>query len=477
MNVRASVTPVAAASEPAMSREAPKQRLRALALPGLWPRSLANRTALGLLGALALIQAAGLIVTAMDHIEAQRFAQIEETGLHVSSLYRSIVLAAPADRQAALRDIDTNSELAATLDAGPTASDLDPAPPPIQRGLRISMQFTPMPQGLRWNEVIVRGSPFQRRLLVSLHMPTGEWLNVTVPITLRRVLPFWSVTYLVGFLLMMAATTVVVIIAVQQFTAPMRELAEAAERLGTDVNAAPLPERGPVETMKAARAFNVMAERIRRFVRDRTFLLTAIGHDLRTPITRLKLRAEWMDDEEQQRKMLADLDELEGMVAATLAFGRDDATAEGMRAVDLAELLHTILDEAADARSDITDATSYTGPDHQVVRGRPVAMKRALSNLVQNALNYGMAAHVALQPARDGMLTVLVDDEGPGIPPGELDRVFEPFHRLEPSRNRETGGTGLGLPIARNILRAHGGDVTLANRPAGGLRATVTLPA
>jgi signal transduction histidine kinase len=442
----------------------------------LRPRSLANRTALLLLAGLAVIELTGLIIYTFDRLDLQRLAQTQEMGLHVSNLYRSVAMAAPSERQSALRDMDPGVELSATLDSSPLATDLEPAPPPIQRSLRIAMQYTPVPNGLRWHQLIIRGTPFQRRLLVSLELPTGEWLNVTVPISIRRFLPFWSPAFLVSFILMFLGSAALVVWAVRQFTAPMRDLAAAAERLGTDVNTPPLPERGTLEVIKAARAFNVMAERIRRFVRDRTFLLTAIGHDLRTPITRLKLRAEWMDDEEQQAKMLADLDELEGMVAATLAFGRDDATAEGMRALDLAELLRTILDEASDARSDVTELTTYEGPDHQVVRARPVAIKRALTNLVQNALNYGLSAHVILMPARDGMLTVVVEDDGPGIPSSELDRVFEPFFRLEPSRNRETGGTGLGLPIARNIVRAHGGDVSLANRPAGGLRATVTLP-
>ena len=184
-----------------------------------------------------------------------------------------------------------------------------------------------------------------------------------------------------------------------------------------------------------------------------------------------------MDDEEQQRKMLHDLDELEAMVAATLAFGRDDAHTEAPAAIDLSELLRTIVDEAADARPDANDVPQYQGPDHLVARARPVAIKRALTNLVTNAMNYGGTAKVSMQRKDPESVTILVEDSGPGIPPGELERVFEPFHRLEPSRNRETGGTGLGLPIARNILRAHGGDVVLSNRPAGGLRATVTLPA
>jgi signal transduction histidine kinase len=257
----------------------------------------------------------------------------------------------------------------------------------------------------------------------------------------------------------------------------VRDLAAAAERLGRDVNAPPLPENGPSEVATAAHAFNTMAERIRRFVGDRTQMLAAVGHDLKTPITRLKLRAELLDDDEQRRKILSDLEEMETMISATLAFARDDAAAEPSVMVDLAALCRTVLDEAADAKPDLADAIAYEGPEHLAVRARPVALKRALANLVGNALAYGSAARLTLAQAGPGQLSMHIDDDGPGVPPSELEGVFQPFRRLETSRNRETGGTGLGLPIARNILRAHGGDVVLRNRPGGGLSAVVSLPA
>ena len=212
----------------------------------------------------------------------------------------------------------------------------------------------------------------------------------------------------------------------------MRALAAAAERLGRDVNAPPLPESGPTEVATAAHAFNTMAERIRRFVGDRTQMLAAIGHDLRTPITRLRLRAEFMDDDEQRRKMLADLEEMEAMVAATLAFARDDAAAEPTVALDLAALCRTVLDEAADARPDLAEAIAYEGPEHLTVRARPVALKRALANLVGNALAYGGAARLTLAPPRAGRSCASsIEDDGPGIPPDELEAVFQPFRRLE----------------------------------------------
>jgi signal transduction histidine kinase len=179
---------------------------------------------------------------------------------------------------------------------------------------------------------------------------------------------------------------------------------------------------------------------------------------------------------------MADLEELEAMVSATLAFGRDARTGEAVSALDMAELLRTLLDEAGDARPEAVPHLAYEGPPHWTVRARPLALKRALTNLISNAVIYGGAARVRLVPpasvgAAGAMLTIEVEDDGPGIPPGELERVFEPFHRGEPSRNRETGGVGLGLPIARNIMRAHGGDVVLTNRPNAGAKAIATLPA
>jgi signal transduction histidine kinase len=440
-----------------------------------WLRSLNTRIAIALIIGLALVQAAGLTAHILERLDLERLEQAEALGLRFSSIYRSVVQAPPEQRDAALRELDPVSGFIATLDQAASSSDLEPAPGDLQRMIRISMQVAPLQGALRWKELTIRGTPSEGRMLVSLRLPTGEWLNERVMVPPYP--PLWSETSMVVWLVMTLATAVLVLWAVHQFAAPMRRLVRAAEELGLDVNASPLPEDGSTETRAAAVAFNTMAARIRRFVHDRTFLLTAIGHDLRTPITRLKLRAEWMDDEEQQRKMLADLDELEGMVAATLAFGRADASAEAPAALDLAELLRTILEEAGDARPHLAEQCVYEGPAHQVVRARPVAMKRALTNLVLNALNYGGGAKICLVPPKEGVLTVLIEDEGPGIPPADLERVFEPFQRLEDSRNRETGGTGLGLPIARNILRAHGGDVVLTNRAMGGVKAVVTLPA
>jgi len=333
--------------------------------------------------------------------------------------------------------------------------------------------------GLGWrrpqtDSFLFLGGVRERRMVVAARLADGTWLTVRAQVPAPRV--WHSRTFLIAFLVMSVAAALLILWGVRRLTAPVRTLALAAEALGRDVNAPPLPEKGPSELVVAAQAFNTMAARIRRFVQDRTELLTAIGHDLRTPITRLKLRAEFIEDDEQRKKTLADLAELEAMVAATLAFGRDATTREPVGPIDLAELCRTVLDEAGDTKPEVAAKLAYEGPAHLTVRARPLAMKRALTNLVANAVNYGGGARMRLSPERDGSATLEVEDNGPGIPAGELERVFEPFHRVEASRSRETGGTGLGLPIARNILRAHGGDVSLANRAEGGLRVTVVLP-
>jgi len=441
----------------------------------VWPRSLAARTMLVLLLGLACVQGAGLLIHALDRVQLQRLAETKDLGQRIVGLYQGIVSAPPDQWPQAAEAMDASPDIRASIGTVAPRAELGPAPADVQEMIRPFLRFGRVPPSLRPRETMIRGGFAQRQIIVGLHLPDERWLVFHVAVPPPRL--WHSPNFLAAFMLMTLAAAGLTLWAVRRLLAPVRDLAAAAERLGRDVNAPPLPEDGPTEVASAAAAFNTMAARIRRFVDDRTFLLTAIGHDLRTPVTRLKLRAEWMEDEEQRRKMLADLDELESMVAATLAFGRDAAGSEPLVALDLAVLLQTVLDEVTDVRPGMAGHLDYAGPAHLVVQARSMALKRAITNLVANALAYGGSAHVVLVPPRAGFVTVHVDDRGPGLPPGQLECVFEPFYRLESSRNRETGGTGLGLPIARNILRAHGGDVALANRPEGGLSVTVTLPA
>jgi signal transduction histidine kinase len=441
----------------------------------LWPGSLAGRTAVILLLGLAVVQGLGLTIHAFDRLDVQRLAQARDLSIRIVSLYRTLALTEPEHRAAVLAEVHRGPDLKAVLSASPPDADLPEMPSPEQRLLRVNMNLLPLgaPQ-IRWKELVIYGGHPWHEALVGMHFPDGAWLNVTAELEPLR--PWHSPTFLTAFLLMTAAAALLSLWAVRRMMAPLQTLAHAAEVLGRDVNAPPLPETGPTEIVTAAIAFNTMAGRIRRFVQDRTELLTAIGHDLRTPITRLKLRAEFVEDDEQRTKILADLEELEAMVSATLAFGRDARASEPVTALDLAELLRTILDDAADARPDLQEVLTYDGPAHLTIKARSLSLKRALANLVTNAVTYAGSARVRLAPPDNRAVIIQVEDSGPGIPPADLDRVFEPFFRGERSRNRETGGVGLGLAIARNIVRAHGGDITMANRSEGGVRATVMIP-
>lgn len=424
---------------------------------------------------LALVQIAGLTIHGLDRIDLQRLAQAREVAERVVSVYRTFMMAGPAQRELVLSEFKEGPGVLVQMVDHPPVETLPEMPPQLQRLFRAHMNASPVGgPSLRMRDVRFFGSPHLHRIIIVLALPDGMWLQVTVPV--EPPAPWHSPTFLISFVLMTVLAALLIIWGVRRLTAPVATLAAAASALGRDVNAPAMPEDGPLEVARAAQAFNTMAARIRRFVADRTELLTAIGHDLRTPITRLKLRAEFMEDAEQRTKMLADLAELEAMVSATLAFGRDARGAEPVVPLDLAELLRTLLDEAKDAWPAVEDRLIYEGPAHMTVRARSMALKRALSNLITNAVKYGGGATAILHPREGDLVRIEIEDDGPGIPPDLLERVFEPFHRGEPSRNRETGGVGLGLPISRNILRAHGGDVVLANRPQGGIRATVTLP-
>jgi signal transduction histidine kinase len=440
----------------------------------LVPTSLATRTLLTLLLGLAMVQAAGLTIHAFDRIELQHQAELRNIGFRAMSIYRSVVATSIAERPAALRELERELGVHASLSAGPPLMPPDLTSQGLARIIRINMGLVPVRPVNRPLDVILRGMPWDGSVTVGYHFPDEGWLDVEILVPPPR--PWHSPTFLLAFLLMTAAAALLSFWAVRRLTGPVGTLAAAAERLGRDVNAPPLPETGPDEVARAAVAFNTMARRISRFVSDRTFLLTAIGHDLRTPITRLRLRAEFIDDDELRAKFLSDLAELDGMVSATLAFGRDTADQEPAVPLDLAALLRTVLDDASDAWPDLQEALVYEGLAHLTVHGRLMMLKRAFANLVGNAMKYGGAARVAMRAPEAGIVTIIVEDDGPGVPPDQLERIFDPFYRVEGSRNRETGGTGLGLPIARNIFRAHGGDVVLANRAGGGARAVVTFP-
>ncbi len=307
----------------------------------------------------------------------------------------------------------------------------------------------------------------EMQLAISLR--DGRWLNVSTRFHKPPIQWPWGSTISFGLatLIIMA----VVWFALSQLTGPLRKLATAAERLGRGESVDPLPEQGPEELRRLTQAFNDMQARLSRFVSERTRLLAALGHDLRSPLTAMRVRVEMVDDEETRDRLVASIEEMQEMVQSTLSFARGMVTAEDSQATDFEAFLRELL---ADMGQTDQRPTLETEPGLWV-QIKPVAMRRALRNVIENALRYGGKADLSAK--RDGTnVRLTIADSGPGIPEADLERVFDPFVRVEKSRNLETGGTGLGLSIARTVIHAHGGEITLANRPQGGLIVTITLP-
>ncbi|CBS85433.1 ATP-binding protein [Azospirillum lipoferum] len=477
----------------------PSVRRRAFRRLGLrFPDSLAARIALTVVMALLLTQAISALVYLTDRSEGPPIHGPNVLVQRITAIVQLVESTPPPGRERVVRAID-DPVLRVEWRAD--------RPPPLPEETYSSSRFDGLKRRLRDSldtpdrNIMIEVQrpprdddhhhpPFMgdenRRwgphVRLSVRLGDGSWLSFTGGDPLAG--PFGIVRFLLWMGAVVAVILLVSLLAARRVTAPLAGFAAAAERLSVDGEAQPLPEEGPRELRAATRAFNRMQARLARFVADRTQMLAAIGHDLRTPITRLRLRAELVDDPEMQRRMLADLDEMEAMISATLAFARDDAQREPRVRFDLADLLQSLCDDRVDAGH----RAVYDGPAHVVAEGRPVALRRAFANLMDNAIKYGGGFAVRLEdgPGIDGQASggqaagrqarIHIDDDGPGIPEAEFEKVFAPFYRLERSRSRDTGGVGLGLSTARSIIRGHGGDVTLSNRDGGGLRATVTLP-
>lgn len=315
-------------------------------------------------------------------------------------------------------------------------------------------------------------APRGRVAAVGLAVPLadGRWLVMRTAVPLP---PAWSRSTLLSFLLSALAVAGVTVLVVRAQTRSLRALAEASERFGRGERVGPLDVAGPSEVAAATRAFNTMQQRLSQFLRDRLRLLAGISHDLRTPLTTLRLKAEFVDDEAVRDDIVATIDELAAICETTLAFTRAEAVSEATRSVDLRALCAELAEEFTLAGADVQAATGAP----LSMPCRPVALKRAVRNLVENAVRYGGCARLSAMPDADGGVSIVVEDDGPGLPADRMEDAFQPFVRLEASRSAETGGIGLGLAIARSIVKAHGGELTLANRPEGGLRARLALPA
>jgi signal transduction histidine kinase len=271
--------------------------------------------------------------------------------------------------------------------------------------------------------------------------------------------------------LTLAAVITFALISVRLVTRPFQHLADAADAFGPDLDSAPLPESGPLETRRTAEAFNRMQLRLRALIAERSRALAAVSHDLRTPLTRLRLRAETLQDESLREQFNRDIDDMQAMVEATLDYLRGMREQEAPGNIDIDALLQSLVADAQALGQKIILDDSAVAP----YPGRISALKRALANLLDNAVKYGGEARISLIDSRVD-LRILIEDNGPGIAESELARVCEPYVRLESSRSRATGGVGLGLAIAREAALLHGGELRLENRSEGGLRALLILP-
>lgn len=458
----------------------------------LFPKSLFGQTLLVLLAGLIVSHAAGSWIYTADREQAVRTVGGFATAQRIANLTRLVEDTPRETRQrvvAALSDQSFRVSLSAQPAAVQTVDEdvaaaraikdflIDQLSLGAARQPRISASAAEAPPFGPWHGMghgpMMRGfggfAGF-RDLQVSIPLADGPWLTFATALPAGG--PAFSPQFLVSMAVMAIIILAVSVWAVRRVTAPLASLATAAERLGHDVNAPPLPEAGTTETRLAARAFNTMQTRLRSLIENRTRLLAAISHDLRTPLTLLRLRTETVENAQERDKMLSTIAEMDSMIGATLEFARDQSAGEPRRRTDLASLLQSIVDDMSDAgvpvRMEAAEPIFY--------ECQPAALRRAVRNLLDNAVKYGKTGGVSIRTL-PRTIEINIDDDGPGIPEAELARVLEPFYRVEESRSRETGGVGLGLAIAQSIVQAHGGALTLTNRPTGGLRATIALPA
>jgi signal transduction histidine kinase len=449
----------------------------------LWPDTLAGQTLTLLISSTLL-----LIIGSALLLHNERIARFDEHNIfrlleRVATLAKLIGDADELERQRIIRNVaEPNDKITLSKQPWITTTPKHPVEKKIAHRLRHLLQHKdhtairvhaqrgpqrkPPPQKPpfkhpRFHEL--------KGIVISIQLWDGEWLNFHSKGFDKT--PPWASKTLQLLLLLLLLMIVSSLLITRRMTHPIAELADAAERFGLGRPLPPLPEKGPREVRHTIRTFNQMQARLRKHIADRSQMLAAVSHDLRTPITTLRLRAEYIEDPEMREKTLTTLAEMEAMLSATLNFARDEAADEQARATDLAALLQSLIDDHGDLGGD----ARYTGPVRFNTICRPIALKRAFNNLIENALKYGDCVIARLSSTTSG-IEILIDDSGPGIPPDQQEAVVAPFYRMEASRNRETGGTGLGLAVAKSIILAHGGEMNLSNRPEGGLRVQVLLP-
>ena len=450
--------------------------------------SLRGQLVLLIIGALMLAQALSLWLFVDERSLAVRAALGAEAAGRAANVAR-LIEEAPQELQAAILRAADSPLVRFDVSSQPTVDHLNHVDggsvearmrallgPDDDRLIRVELHkaegtLTPMshinPDGNNMHLQVMRGGLLTLEMTVSVGLQDGRWLNVDT--RFNRPPLQWPVISTLSFGITAALLLIGVIwFLLSRLTGPLRRVASAAESFGRGETPDALPATGPHEVRDLTVAFNDMQGRLTRHIADRTRVLAALGHDLRSPLTALRVHAEIVDEEDIRASMISSIEEMQDMVERTLAFAHGMATSEEAKTVELRAFLEKL-------QQDMHGGFEIGDVDQIHVRLRPNAMRRALRNLIVNAQRYGNGAIVSVSGDRD-TVTIEILDNGSGIPEADLERVFEPFFRLEKSRSRNTGGTGLGLSIARTIARAHGGDVRLENRPEGGLMAVLVLP-
>lgn len=443
-----------------------------------WPRSLFGRLVLVLVVGLIVAQIVATflsiherdhaLVTFSDQQWTQRYADAVRLIDHLPPNARSLVAGILTSPRLTVTLIPDAGDPKGALPPDADAADFQTMLRKLLPGheVRGYMLHVSVP---RQERSAVFDVGYRTRSITQVELRHGGWveLNFLRPLQVAG----WPYPLLVDIAVLVIAIILLSLLAVRWVTRPLSSLSAAAHELGRDIRRPPLPETGPTEVRRAAKAFNDMQTELVRYIEDRTRLLTAISHDLKTPITRLRLRTELLEDEPLKTKFIHDLQDMEHMTNATLDFLRGLEVTEPPQPMDFMALLESVQADAVETGQPVT----LKGEVKQTFVGRPQALKRCLENLVGNAVRYGERADLYVEDDAHAV-TVRVRDAGPGIPEDQLEKVFEPYYRLDDSRSKDYGGNGLGLGIARNIAALHGGTLTLRNHPQGGLEAVLKLP-
>lgn len=435
-----------------------------------WTRTLFARLMLIWLGGMALVLAVSVALFVGERDRYARDVLFEGVSREIVAAVDVLNHLTPGQRADWIDTLGRRRLRFVLADPPPDARPL-PADSPLAQALRQALPESNIALLARKRDRDEH--PHRLQMLASLHLTDGTPLLVRLPGPMfggRPPAPPPG-SLLTSLLALIVGVTLLTWFAVRVATRPISRLAAAADALGEDPNRAPLDTTGPAEVSQAAHAFNRMQERILRHVGERTRILAAISHDLQTPITRLRLRAELVDDEPLRAKIQADLDAMQALAKEGLDYARSLDARAAKQPIDLNALVAALREDAADMGWPV----SVSGRIVPACQGQVSGLRRAVWNLIENGVKFGDRVEIALTASATAF-EIRVRDHGPGLPAEELEKVFEPFYRTEASRNRETGGTGLGLAIARNLLRAQGGDVRLENCADGGLAAIVTLP-